>query len=295
MKSIKINNTSKFAVHDLSSGLSFFRHFIFLILILLSLLFFLIFQSLVNQNVPPPPPPSSSSSTSLSTSQSVDASNATKRVQARATKESGSRMENTGHIGGSFSITENPQFLAEREEIFQRLWNENLASINSLPDQEISITLPDGSIKPGIAFKTTPYDIALSISKGLADSIIISKVTYTRRLENDTIIACDQDEDQAPSSSTSSSPDQSELWDITRPLVGDCLLKLLKFEDSEGKTVFWHSSAHVLGSALETTLGVHLTIGPALQVHLFFFIITFSTSYSYPYSYFSSSLLLIKF
>lgn len=29
--------------------------------------------------------------------------------------------------------------------------------------------------------------------------------------------------------------------------------------------VFWHSSAHVLGSALEGVFGSHLTIGPPLQ------------------------------
>jgi threonyl-tRNA synthetase len=35
----------------------------------------------------------------------------------------------------------------------------------------------------------------------------------------------------------------------------------LKFDDAEGKDTFWHSSAHVLGQALEQEYGCHLTIG----------------------------------
>ena len=33
------------------------------------------------------------------------------------------------------------------------------------------------------------------------------------------------------------------------------------------KKVFWHSSAHVLGAALEAVYGSYLTIGPPLQVN----------------------------
>jgi len=58
---------------------------------------------------------------------------------------------------------------------------------------------------------------------------------------------------------------KEELWDLNRPLVGDCKLTLLKFDDPEAKTVFWHSSSHVLGAAIESVFGAHLTIGPPLQ------------------------------
>lgn len=50
-----------------------------------------------------------------------------------------------------------------------------------------------------------------------------------------------------------------------RPLEGDCILELLDFEDPTGKSAFWHSSAHLLGQALEQIYGAHLTIGPPLQ------------------------------
>lgn len=52
---------------------------------------------------------------------------------------------------------------------------------------------------------------------------------------------------------------------MTRPLIGSCTLQLLKFDDPEAKAVFWHSSAHVLGQALEKKYGAHLTIGPPVQ------------------------------
>jgi len=56
------------------------------------------------------------------------------------------------------------------------------------------------------------------------------------------------------------------LWDMTRPLVGNVSkLELLKFEnDQDAKTVFWHSSAHMMGEALEHLYGCKLTIGPPL-------------------------------
>jgi threonyl-tRNA synthetase len=58
-----------------------------------------------------------------------------------------------------------------------------------------------------------------------------------------------------------------QLWDMTRPLVGPVKrLELLKFnDDQEAKTVFWHSSAHMMGEALEHLYGVKLTIGPPLK------------------------------
>lgn len=56
------------------------------------------------------------------------------------------------------------------------------------------------------------------------------------------------------------------LWDSTRPLEDNCTLQLLKFDDDESKKVFWHSSSHVLGQALERKYGAALTIGPAIKM-----------------------------
>ena len=54
---------------------------------------------------------------------------------------------------------------------------------------------------------------------------------------------------------------------MMRPLVGPVAkLEFLKFDDDQdAKTVFWHSSAHMMGEALEHLFGSKLTIGPPLK------------------------------
>lgn len=44
---------------------------------------------------------------------------------------------------------------------------------------------------------------------------------------------------------------EGDLWDMGRPLEGDCKLVFYKFEDDEGRDTFWHSSAHILGQVGE--------------------------------------------
>jgi threonyl-tRNA synthetase len=60
------------------------------------------------------------------------------------------------------------------------------------------------------------------------------------------------------------------LIDLTRPLEGDCVLELLSFDDAKGKEVFWHSSAHLLGEALEQQYGAWLCHGPPLTNGFFY-------------------------
>ena len=98
----------------------------------------------------------------------------------------------------------------------------------------IKVTLPDGKIVEGKAWETTPYEIAAGISKGLADNAIVSKVN-------------------------------GEVWDLDRPLEGDSSVQLLKFEDEEAQQVFWHSSAHILGEAMERHYGGCLCYGPPIE------------------------------
>jgi threonyl-tRNA synthetase len=78
------------------------------------------------------------------------------------------------------------------------------------------VTLPDGAIKEGKKWITTPMDIAKEISSGFAASCLIAQVDET-------------------------------LWDMGRPLEGDCKLQMFKFDTNEGRDTFWHSSAHILG------------------------------------------------
>lgn len=162
-----------------------------------------------------------------------------KREKSRLNKESGERIEcSAGLIGGDFQITPNPPFIESRNQIFERLLKSNELRLSSLPEQDIIITLPNGETRSGIAFKTTPHSIAASISSGLADSVLIAKVSYSSKLEEDNIVACDEDESEIPQASAVTT--EGELWDLSRPLVGNCTLQLLKYDDNELKTVSIH-------------------------------------------------------
>ncbi|KAJ8977476.1 hypothetical protein NQ317_001758 [Molorchus minor] len=127
-----------------------------------------------------------------------------------------------------------PPYIQERLNLWNKLKSQYDAELNSKPEKPIKVTLPDGKIVEAIAWKTTAYDIARGISQGLADNAVISKVN-------------------------------SILWDLDRPLEDDCKLELLKFDDPEAQAVFWHSTAHILGEAMERVYGGCLCYGPPIE------------------------------
>ncbi|MBR1636851.1 MAG: threonine--tRNA ligase [Bacteroidales bacterium] len=98
----------------------------------------------------------------------------------------------------------------------------------------INITFPDGSVKP-FEQGVTAYDIAMSISPRLAAEVLAAKVNET-------------------------------VYDLTRPIKEDAAIQLLKWDDEEGRRVFWHSSSHLMAEALEALYpGVKFGIGPAIE------------------------------
>lgn len=57
-----------------------------------------------------------------------------------------------------------------------------------------------------------------------------------------------------------------EIWEATRPIQKDCSLKLLTWEDKNGKAAFWHSSAHILAEAVQFYYpNAKFTIGPSIE------------------------------
>ena len=126
-----------------------------------------------------------------------------------------------------------------------------------MPQEPITITLPDGNQKQGVSFKTTPLDVAKMISNQLAKQIIVSAVRYPGGR-----VGTLDDNLQNPEEEKGKVGEGWMEYDATRPLEGNCDIKLLKFEDDKGRECFWHSSAHVLGETLELEFGVHLTHGP---------------------------------
>ncbi len=98
----------------------------------------------------------------------------------------------------------------------------------------IKITLPDGSVKEYPA-GVTPYQVAQSISEGLARNVISAKF-------NDKKV------------------------ETTTPLTTDGSLTLYTWNDDEGKKTFWHSSAHLMAQAIQKFYpDAKLTIGPAID------------------------------
>ncbi len=56
------------------------------------------------------------------------------------------------------------------------------------------------------------------------------------------------------------------IYDLCRPILEDASVRVLTFEDPEGKQIFWHSSAHLMAEALEALYpGIKFAIGPPIE------------------------------
>ncbi|MBQ4355286.1 MAG: threonine--tRNA ligase [Bacteroidales bacterium] len=98
----------------------------------------------------------------------------------------------------------------------------------------IKITLPDNSVKE-FEKGTTPYQVALSISEGLARNVLAAKV-------NDKVVALNYNIDD------------------------DAAVTLLTWNDPEGKAVYWHSSAHLMAAAIAQLYPkAKFGIGPSIE------------------------------
>jgi len=170
-----------------------------------------------------------------------------------------------GTFQGEFVPQAKPEFLKRRLEIWERLAKKVQEETSSRPKEPITITLPDGSKKEGISWQTTPLDVATDISKGLAKAVVVALVEYDEGVQTDCskCVAADGEEEDEDDDEDGDS--NLQLWDLTRPLEGNCRMELLKFDDPRGQDTFWHSSSHILGAALEDEYGGLLTIGPAVK------------------------------
>ncbi len=91
---------------------------------------------------------------------------------------------------------------------------------------------------------TKGYEIAKSISPRLAEEVLAVAV----KPATDTTVG------------------KGVTYDLNRPIEEDSSIVLLKWDDDEGKRVFWHSSSHLMAEALEDIFpGVKFGIGPAIE------------------------------
>lgn len=142
-----------------------------------------------------------------------------------------------GDAGGRAELSPAPQYIEDRLTLYSKLKAEHdalMAERAANNSRAIKVTLPDGKVVDAESWKTTPYQVACGISQGLADNTVIAKVN-------------------------------NSVWDLDRPLEDDCSLQLLKFDDEEAQAVYWHSSAHILGEAMERVYGGCLCYGPPIE------------------------------
>ncbi|KAG7481331.1 hypothetical protein MATL_G00065580 [Megalops atlanticus] len=155
----------------------------------------------------------------------------------KGSKECGKKKNKGGDSSGRSELNPLPQYVEDRLAIYNKLKEEHdalMAERAAKDSKPIKITLPDGKVVDGESWKTTPYQVACGISQGLADNTVIAKV-------------------------------DNNVWDLDRPLEGDCSLQLLKFDDEEAQAVYWHSSAHIMGEAMERVYGGCLCYGPPIE------------------------------
>ncbi|KAJ6664306.1 hypothetical protein lerEdw1_008525 [Lerista edwardsae] len=158
-------------------------------------------------------------------------------VACQSKRKKEKKQENTVANGFKSEVQKEPSFIQDRMRLYDKLRKEHDALLESRTcsqSRPIKITLADGKEVDGESWKTTPYRIALGISHGLADNAVIAKVN-------------------------------GELWDLDRPLEGDSALELLTFDNEEAQAVYWHSSAHILGEAMESYYGGCLCYGPPIE------------------------------
>uniref|UniRef100_A0AAR2KY62 threonine--tRNA ligase n=1 Tax=Pygocentrus nattereri TaxID=42514 RepID=A0AAR2KY62_PYGNA len=136
-----------------------------------------------------------------------------------------------------FILSPPPQYIEERLVLYNKLKAEHDALMAERAEKDskpIKITLPDGKVVDGESWKTTPYQIACGISQGLADNTVIAKVN-------------------------------NAVWDLDRPLEGDCSLQLLKFDDEEAQA-YNKFKCRILNEKVTTPTTTVYRCGPLIDL-----------------------------
>ena len=136
-----------------------------------------------------------------------------------------------------------PDFIIERNNLFEELWQKHKQELAEKERFDIQVTLEVGdapSTVTGKAWQSTPGSFLKDIPKEISSAVVIAKI------------------------------DGKELWDLDRPLERDCRISYLPFDSPQGREVFWHSSAHVLGEACECHYGCLLSHGPPTAQGFFY-------------------------
>ena len=143
-----------------------------------------------------------------------------------------------------------PDFIKKRNELFDKLKRQRHAEILEKEKPEINVVLDLGLDKQGKprpalpvaakAWESTPGSFLRHVDRDVSSDVVVAKV------------------------------DGKELWDLDRPLEYGCRVSYIPFSSAEGRNVFWHSSAHVLGEACECQFNCLLSHGPPVEQGFFY-------------------------
>lgn len=163
-------------------------------------------------------------------------------------KENG--MPANGQPASQVNASLSPEIIATRNELFDRLKRKRHAEVLAHEKPEINVVLDLGLDKDGIprpdmpvaakAWESTPGSFLRHVDKDVSSDVVVAKV------------------------------DGKQLWDLDRPLEYACRVSYVPFSSPEGRNVFWHSSAHVLGEAAECHFNCLLSHGPPVQQGFFY-------------------------
>ncbi|CAK9113357.1 Threonine--tRNA ligase [Durusdinium trenchii] len=185
------------------------------------------------------------------------------------------KIGETGKFEGErgFKVQKAAPYIKHRLEVWDKLYAKYTSGLSGKPRKDIKIELPDGTVKDGKAFETSPMDIArlgdgvalqrkeMSISKGLAESAIVAKagdelaatwrgVIYKETVESlKQCVVADIEEDELEVDET------SVLWDLTRPLEGSCRMELLKFDHPQGQALRCTATLLPVAGGTEANIG----------------------------------------
>ena len=142
------------------------------------------------------------------------------------------------------------EIITKRNDLFDRLKREQQAAILAKEKPEINVVLEFGKDKEGKSrpdmpvaaklWESTPGSFLRHLDKDISSDVVAAKV------------------------------DGHQLWDLDRPLEYPCRVSYLPFSSAEGRNVFWHSSAHVLGEAAECQFDCLLSHGPPVEQGFFY-------------------------
>ena len=154
-------------------------------------------------------------------------------------------------VSGKQSVSASlPDFILRRNALFDKLMGQHHADILKKQKPEIDVILDlgndkDGRPRPAMpvaakAWESTPGSFLRHVDKAVSSDVVIAKVNG------------------------------KELWDLDRPLEYACRVSYIPFSSPEGRNVFWHSSAHVLGEAAECEFSCLLSHGPPVEQGFFY-------------------------